>query len=112
MLISLKLAFSCFPFFFFYDNVYLPQWGKPQESLGQENLGTSILESCEHWDWQKKFLKLMIKTKETSSVILLILVLCLKLVLILPVLVLGEKKFNFQETWHGTKLIMHSQDCK
>ena len=40
----------------------------------------------------------MIKTKETSSVILLILVLCLKLVLILPVLVLGEKKFNFRET--------------
>ena len=33
----------------------------------------------------------MIKTKETSSVILLILVLCLKLVLVLPVLVLGQK---------------------
>ena len=33
----------------------------------------------------------MIKTKETSSVILLILVLCLKLVLVLPVLVLVQK---------------------
>ena len=42
----------------------------------------------------------MIKTKETSSVILLILVLCLKLVLVLPVLVLvhSVQKFNFQET--------------
>ena len=33
----------------------------------------------------------MIKTKETSSVILLTLVLCLKLVLVLPVLVLVQK---------------------
>ena len=33
----------------------------------------------------------MIKTKETSSVILLVLVLCLKLVLVLPVLVLVQK---------------------
>ena len=33
----------------------------------------------------------MIKTKETSSVILLILVLCLNLVLVLPVLVLVQK---------------------
>ena len=42
----------------------------------------------------------MIKTKETSSVILLILVLCLKLVLVLPVLVLvhSVQKFNFPET--------------
>ena len=36
----------------------------------------------------------MIKTKETSSVILLILVLCLKLVLVLPVLVVQKNSIS------------------